>query len=675
MRTQAKQTDKAAPSQPQTVYENYDPAKATSWGDRWGEDAISGLLGQMWVRWKESPLGVYYYYETSINGGEPRYEESTSGAIEPRFSYPDLQAGETFANAAQVPGDIPDFEAEDVRPNIFVVPFSWPQGYAGKFHIKGRILAFAKEYTDDSWRKARPLAVFPFEESFSIKDERDATDVTLMVKYQKKVVKPAPPEQKPAEQKPLTAAPPPAPAPAPAPAKPAPPGTPKPSATQQPQAGGVKIGRSKRRRSPSRTPPPRPTTITSYETVYEKFDPDKASPWDLWGEQEARGLNLQLWMNWRDVPPNKRYYVEAEVSGGTPDYRYQYKRRTLRALDSFPPHTVQAGPGTRFVLELPWPKQHAGRFQIKGKIYAVERTVMLGPTDEVKEKIAEFPFRKTFSTEYLPRQASGSLKVLGGKSYTASAYGKGLGRIKIQYLQAGRRVVRITADNKTVYALLNTSSANNTGYQGSLGFELPGTQGFDTATLTLRDFDATVKLQVPIEVTRRFTPPAFDDKCLEHTRSYRQPDKDLNTQALRYRQMAGCYAARATTDKAAYESRKQYWLKARDVLRKQAAQDGSPANLKFLYKALFEMAVGAGDLAEARLWFSQLESAAKQQGNADISYHYKQLAELIFRQTGDLNSARAAWQKYVEVTKKVRPKAPSSDLSFPWEVDPGFELH
>lgn len=663
MRTRPEQAEKSAPARAQTLYQDYDPAKASSWGDRWGDTPVSGLLGQLWVRWHDCPLGVHYYYEATVSGGEPRYQASSDGEIGPRFSYPDLEPGQSFANLTDPAREIPDFEAQDVRPNIFIVPFTWPQGYAGDFRVKGRILAFADPQPGDSWRRSKPLAVYPFEQPFTIRDEREASDIALMVKYQRKVVTAAPAAAEPAV----------APSPPPPPAQPAPPAETRTAPPPQAQVGGVKIGRSTRGRTPARRQAPRPATVTRYEQVYAPFDTGKATPWELWGEEPAGGLTLQLWLNWREVPPNKRYYIEAQVSGGEPDYRYQYPRKYIRAVDSFPPYEGRPGPGTRFVLELPWPGQHAGRFGIKGRLLAVERGVLLPPTGPAREVIAEFPFRQTFSIAHFPRQASGTVKVLGGGSYMASAYGKGMGRIRIRFLQAGRRVARISADGKTVYALLNTSRYDHNARQGTLSFELPGTQGFDSATVTLRDFGDLVKLQVPMKITRRFTAPPFDGQCLERARNYRQPARDPTVQSMRLRQMAGCYAARATSDDAAYRSWQQYWLQARDVLRQREAGDGQPADLAFIYATLFEMAADRGDLAGARQWFGQLQAESRRHGRDAQSHHYKQLAEAVFRHSGDLRAARAAWQDYVAAERRRNP-AQAARLKFPWEVHPGFEL-
>ena len=655
-------------TQKRTVYADYDKNKASSWGDQWGEEAVSNLRGEMWVRWKECPLGVYYYYETRITGGSPPYKDEIHGALDPRFSYPDLAPGESFLNEQDLTGEVPDFEAEDVRPNIFIVPFSWPQGYVGDFRVKGRILAFAQEYAGDAWRQAKPLAVFPFEESFSIKDEREDDAVALWVKYTRKVVKPRPAEtarKSPPDTKVATPAP---------PAKPVilakpeakPPISPEGDKASGKETAKVKTGRTKRGRSRRRAPAQPSPTITDYETHYERFDPLKATPWNRWDDDPANAVrNLEIRVNWREVPPNESYYIDVTVHGGIPQYRHVVQGKPINAVDGYPPHKDKPGPGTHFALELPWPRGHAEKLSVEGKIYAVARGAALPRSGEVENTIAEYPFKRGFRIQRLPRGGSGNVEVAG--SNMARGYFRLFG------LQEGRRVARVKAGKRTFHALLRTGSLKDNGYEGSLNFVVPVNERFDEIEVTFRDFGKPVRLALPVKQFRgRIEVPAFEPACLDRARDYRKGESGKSLAAWRLRLKSMCYSGPAQFDRGAFQKMKQYQLESRSLYLQLAEEEGGEPFGIWPYDELFDHAVRAGDLDEANSLSQKLESLHAA-GNA-LDYRYKQYAELVFRGTGDLERAKAAWEKYVNLTRRVRPKAPANELRFPWDTDPGFEL-
>ncbi len=405
--------------------EAYDPSKASSWGKTWGNEQVTYLSPQLWIRWKDAPLGGGFAYEYTVTGDNSKYTYSNDGVIIPGVRFP-VQEGEPS------------------RQNAFVIRLPWPRGYAGQFNVTGKLHAFKKYPGGSDWKKLTALATYDFEKTFSIQDDRGDTEVTLKL------------------------------------------GVSKLGPETPPKPGDKTVRRAK---APKNAPAHMKNWV--YEPTFLDWDDQKASPFrGRWGEDYIRGHKPQLWINWPDVPPSKRYYYEYEVTGGRPEYLKGTKKLTaIRSAEFFPPYE-RGKPrplGNRFVIPFKYPVSHGGLFQIEGTLYAYEKG---GRPEVLKQQtpLATLPFKKTFRIGFFDR--SGHVKG------TVWPSGIVVGKVRLNRIQKGKRVAKITGAGSTNYWMVHS-----VGLGGDFIFR--GAKNLKTVTVEFQDFGEMARLALPVELKSR----------------------------------------------------------------------------------------------------------------------------------------------------------------------------
>ncbi len=420
------------------VTEPFEDQKATMWGRKWGEDKVLYLIPQLWIRWKDAPLESFFFYELSVTGGSPKYE---------------------YEIARQISGQIrlPIQEGDPYRPNAFVIQIPWPEGHAGSFDVKGKIHAYSEFATSDTWKSLKPTTSLTFSESFQIADERETTEVKIMVAAKKL----SPPEKASGVE------------------------TPSASPSKQPR-------RRRRRRHRRRSGHTIPDTMKNYtyQQTFLPWDPLSAEPFgQRWGKDYIRTPKPQLWINWKDTPPKKSYYYELSLVGGYPPFQYE-KTGWVFPRDKFPPFDKKEKrlPGTYFVIPMPYPFKRGGAFEIEGKLSAYDKRFR-DEDLEREEPIDSFSFRKIMQINYFTRSGEGTASI--------SASGNAHGKLQLSNIQEGQRIGKVSGGGNSVYTMLDK------GLSRSTSFILPKAGMLKSVTLTFEDFGRMVDLTLPITSTQK----------------------------------------------------------------------------------------------------------------------------------------------------------------------------
>ncbi|MBI5368650.1 MAG: hypothetical protein HZA54_16560, partial [Planctomycetes bacterium] len=138
------------------LYQPFDFARADLWGRKWGDaepGSVTGITFELHVRWKEAPPDAVYFYDCTVRGGVPAFEETETGNIAPRDEFP------------------PAPYKAGAGSNAFIVRLPNPLWRGGRFEVSGTLYALPKKsYSGETWRQEKPLASVPLAQRLELRN-------------------------------------------------------------------------------------------------------------------------------------------------------------------------------------------------------------------------------------------------------------------------------------------------------------------------------------------------------------------------------------------------------------------------------------------------------------------------------------------------------------------------
>lgn len=614
------------------LFEDWNAKKATPRPQSWGGRAVVSLAGELWICWEKAPLGRFYYYDMSVTGGVQNYDKP-------------------YAGYAHVSDHFPDQAEPSGRPNVFILPFDWPEGHVGTFRLKGSISAFDKAYQDDTWKQATPVEKFSFDETFAIADERDNDGVDLAFHVEERI-----PVDQVTSIPGLTAAQ-------------------HQQLAKYPYEGKVRVIRS------------------------HPFDEEKVSMWhQKWGDSDVFH-RPRLQVRWKDVPAEARFYYTMTIKGGHPRYD-DTRSESISPYDDFPPAPSKQGKGSSaFVLDVNWPLYRAGTFDIEGTIIALP-VKPTAPKWQDEKPLATFPFKEQFTLRNRARTATGTYFVGNGPSASVS--------ILVSYVQSGKRPIRISCGGATQYAFLDRNHysggffTERKGPSLMVGMTMPnGMAPAESATVTFMDFGETVTLEAKLKPQSNMDYSAEKARAVQYISTDSEPrllkdiesakrnaeNPDLNAIYRAYADLAGAYgnsdpAKAMNYAKLAMEYEEKYHQRALEHARRDSDKESARLGLGRAGERVYNLALASGQWGEAQGLFQQM--IGKMQGtgldsgtlNRFLHGMYDNHARYIFQYTGDTNAATAMWRQAEEAkkgaTNMITFGGGGGEPVSPFEVDEAF---
>ncbi|MHC4730595.1 MAG: hypothetical protein ACYS6Z_08395, partial [Planctomycetota bacterium] len=222
--------------------------------------------------------------------------------------------------------------------------------------------------------------------------------------------------------------------------------------------------------------------------------------------REGEPAHPHLWIEWPDLPKEKRYVLEWHVKGGIPLVEFTPKRSAIGHLarKEFDKSNDETGelrrPQNRFVISVPLGHyfRSAGDIRARGRLMAFDYK-QKWREDSTKPE-AELPFDVTVTYHPPPLIAEGTSRV--------SSVGHASGSISVKNTQAGGRVARIEAGGGTYYNMFNGSASFSVPHAGSAPAR---------ARITFRNFGKDVTVEVELKVLKPPKPQGSRTKHLAKT--------------------------------------------------------------------------------------------------------------------------------------------------------------